>query len=109
MECWRQERPTPLAEERQDEGDMHFARLHLFKVIIPEMKSMKFTEDCFRSTEAKMMFEEVDKKDDRHRNVDESTKAMSMSWKSQETTKVMSMMEAEAAKILSRVTPTRSD
>ena len=88
---------------------MHFARLYLFKVIIPEMKPMKYIEDCFKSTEAKMTFEDVDKKDCCCQREDESTKAMLMSWKSQGTTKVMSTMKAEAAKVLSRVTSTRSD
>ena len=98
MEYWRE--ALSLTEERQDESEMHFERLHLFKVIIPEMKPMKYIEDCFKSTEAKMTFEDVDKKDCCCQREDESTKAMLMSWKSQGTTKVMSTLKAEAAKVL---------
>ena len=36
MEYWRE--VLSLAEEQQDEGEMHFARLRLFKIIIPEVK-----------------------------------------------------------------------
>jgi hypothetical protein len=107
MEYWREE--LSLAEERQEESEVHFARLHMFKVIIPEMKLTKYTKYCFKNTEAKMTFKDVDKKDCCCQREDESTKAMLMSWKSQGTTKVMSMLKAEAAKVLSRVTSTRSD
>ena len=88
---------------------MHFARLHLFKIIILEMKPIKDTDDCFKSTEAKMMFEDVDKKDCCCQSEDESTKVKSMSWMLREVTKAMSIMEAKVAKVMPRITPTRSN
>ena len=97
-----------LAEERQDEGAVHLAWLHLFKVIIPEMKPIKYTEDCFKSTEENVMFEDVDKKDYCRQSVDESTKAKSMSWMPRETTKAMSAIKAEATRAMPRVAPTQS-
>ena len=98
-----------LAEERQDEGAMYFARLHLFKVIIPEMKPIKYTENCFKSTETKVMFEDVDKKDCCRQSVDESTKVRSMSWMPRGATKAMPLIKTEAAKAIPRVTATRSN
>ena len=58
VEYWRQ--ALSLAKERQDEGEVYFVPLHLFKVIVSEMKPIKYTKDCFKSTETKMMFEDVD-------------------------------------------------
>ena len=66
-------------------------------------------EDCFKSTEAKIIFEDIDKKDYYRQSVDESTKAKSMSWMPREVTKAMSMMEAKVAKVMPGITLTRSN
>ena len=55
------------------------------------------------------MFEDVDKKDCCRQSVDESAKVKSMSWMPRGATKAMSMMKAKMAKVMSRVTLTRSN
>ena len=42
-ESWRKARPALQTEEQQDEGEVYFARLHLFKIIIPDMEPIKYT------------------------------------------------------------------
>ena len=51
----------------------------------------------------------MDKKDRHRQREDQSTNATSMSWMSARATKVMSMMMVEAAKVMSRVSPTQSN